>query len=122
MAQWISYLAYQKGDVSQNISKLEKAISDGEQMVSAAKERLETEEAQMKTNPLQKQEVEEEAIQGKFEKPAQMMEEEEETMQKWYVWLEEMKKKDERKRIEELHQQKVNQMMKECGSQCWNAA
>jgi len=48
MAQWISYLAYQKGDVSQNISKLEKAISRGEGIVSAAKERIEIEEGQMK--------------------------------------------------------------------------
>ena len=38
--------------------------------------------------------------------------EEEETMQKWYVWLEEMKKKDERKNLEELQQQRVNQMIK----------
>jgi cell division protein FtsL len=48
MAQWISYLAYQKGDVSQNISMLEKAISKGEGIISAAKERIETEEGQMK--------------------------------------------------------------------------
>ena len=33
-------------------------------------------------------------------------------MQKWYDWLEEMNKKDERKKMEELHQQKVNQMIK----------
>ncbi len=49
MAQWISYLAYQKGDISNNIAQLEKAISRGEGMVSAAKERIETEEGQMKT-------------------------------------------------------------------------
>ena len=33
----------------------------------------------------------------------------EDTMQKWYDWLGEMKKKDERKKIEELHQQRVSQ-------------
>ena len=36
----------------------------------------------------------------------------EDTMHKWDEWLEEMKKKDERKKMEELHQQKVNQMIK----------
>ena len=30
---------------------------------------------------------------------------EEETMQKWYVWLEEMKKEDEKRKMVELHQQ-----------------
>ena len=32
-------------------------------------------------------------------------------MPKWHYWLEEMKKKDERK-MEEVHQQKRNQMIK----------
>ena len=30
---------------------------------------------------------------------------EKETMQKWYVWLEKMKKEDEKRKIEELPQQ-----------------
>ena len=37
--------------------------------------------------------------------------EEEETMQKWYIWLENEKEDDNRK-MEELHQQRVNQMIK----------
>ena len=31
----------------------------------------------------------------------------EDTMQKWYEWLEEMKKKDEKKNIDEMHQRKL---------------
>ena len=41
---------------------------------------------------------------------------EEETMQKWYVWLEKMKKEDEKGKMEEMHQQRVNQMIK---SRAW---
>ena len=37
---------------------------------------------------------------------------EEDTMQKWYDWLEEMEKTDERKNMEEMHQHKVAQMIK----------
>ena len=37
---------------------------------------------------------------------------EEETMQYWYAWLEKMKKEDEKRKMEELHQQRVNQMIK----------
>ena len=37
---------------------------------------------------------------------------EEEAMQKWYVWLETLKKEDEKRKMEELHQQRVNQMIK----------
>ena len=33
------------------------------------------------------------------------------TMQKWYEWLEGMKKQDERERSEEMHQHKVAQMI-----------
>ena len=33
-------------------------------------------------------------------------------MQKWYVWLVKMKKEDEKRKMEELHQQKVNQVIK----------
>ena len=40
---------------------------------------------------------------------------EEVTMGKWYDWLEEMKKKDERKKMEELHQQRASQMIKSAG-------
>ena len=36
----------------------------------------------------------------------------EDTMQKWCDWLGEMKKKDERKKMEELSEQKVSQMIK----------
>ena len=34
----------------------------------------------------------------------------EDTMQKWYEWLEEMKKKDDKEKLEEMHQHKVAQM------------
>ena len=37
---------------------------------------------------------------------------EEETMQKWYVWLENMKKGYEKEKVEEMHQQRVAQMIK----------
>ena len=33
-------------------------------------------------------------------------------MQKWYDWLEKMKKEDEKKKMEEMHQQKATQMIK----------
>ncbi|UYM16319.1 hypothetical protein [Endozoicomonas euniceicola] len=48
MAQWISYLAYQKGDVSRNIKNLEEAIETGEGIIKAAKGRIETQEGLMK--------------------------------------------------------------------------
>lgn len=48
MAQWISYLAYQKGDVSANISSLESAIDQGEKLVNSAKGRIEKEEGEIK--------------------------------------------------------------------------
>lgn len=48
MAQWISYLAYQKGDVSANIASLESAIDQGEQLVGDAKGRIEKEEGEIK--------------------------------------------------------------------------
>ena len=35
----------------------------------------------------------------------------EDVMQKWYEWLEHMKKKDEKKKMEEKHQQKVEQLI-----------
>ena len=37
---------------------------------------------------------------------------EEETMQTWYVWLEKMKKEDEKRMMEEMRQRRVNQMIK----------
>ena len=37
---------------------------------------------------------------------------EEATMHKWYVWLEEMKKKDDKDKMEEMHQEKESQMNK----------
>jgi len=48
MAQWISYLAYQKGDVSENISSLKSAITNGEKLVDEAKVRIEKEEGEIK--------------------------------------------------------------------------
>ena len=32
-------------------------------------------------------------------------------MQKWYDWLEEMKKKDEKEKMEDMHQKKEGQMI-----------
>ena len=37
---------------------------------------------------------------------------EEETIQKWYAWLEKMKKEDEKRKMEEVHQQRVTQKIK----------
>ena len=37
---------------------------------------------------------------------------EEETMQKWGAWLETMKKEEEKRKMEDMHQQRVNQMIK----------
>ena len=31
---------------------------------------------------------------------------------KWYAWLEKMKKEDEKRKMEEMHQQRANQMIK----------
>ena len=36
----------------------------------------------------------------------------EDVMRKWHSWLEEMKKKDEKEKMEEMHQHKVAQMIK----------
>ena len=36
----------------------------------------------------------------------------EDTMQKWYQWLDRMKKKDEKGKMEEMHQRKVEKMIK----------
>ena len=36
----------------------------------------------------------------------------EDTLQKWYEWLKKMKKEDDKRKMEELHQQKVTQMIK----------
>ena len=36
----------------------------------------------------------------------------EDTIQKWYHWSEDMKKKDEKQNMEEVHQHKVAQMIK----------
>ena len=45
----------------------------------------------------------------------------EDTMQKWYKWLEEMKKRDDKGKMEELHQHKVTQMIKSAEAGCWTA-
>ena len=37
---------------------------------------------------------------------------EEETMHKWYAWLEKMRKEDQKGKMEEMHQQRVIQMIK----------
>ena len=39
-AQWVPYLAYQRGDVEQNIEKLTRSIREGEEMVSTAKKKI----------------------------------------------------------------------------------
>ena len=36
----------------------------------------------------------------------------EDTVHKWYEWLEYMKKKDENSKMEEMHQRKVEKMIK----------
>ena len=38
----------------------------------------------------------------------------EDTMQKWYEWLEHVKKKDEKGKMEDLHQRKVEKDDQEC--------
>ena len=43
-------------------------------------------------------------------------------MQKWHEWLKDVKNKDEKKKMEEMRQQKVEQMIKECRRQCWTSA
>ena len=40
----------------------------------------------------------------------------EDTMQKWYKWLEEMRKKDENENMEEMHQHRVAQVIKSAES------
>ena len=44
------------------------------------------------------------------------------TVQKWFEWLEEMKKMDEKEKMEEMHQQKVAQMMKSAEGKCGSLA
>lgn len=46
-AQWIPYLAYQRGDVDQNIEKLTRSVKEGDEMVASAKERIEARESEM---------------------------------------------------------------------------
>jgi hypothetical protein len=48
MAQWISYLAYQKGDVSKNISNLETVIGKGEEFIELAEGRVAKKEGEIK--------------------------------------------------------------------------
>jgi hypothetical protein len=48
MGPWISYLAYQKGDVSQNITNLMDAIARGENLIGEAKGRIEKDEEEIK--------------------------------------------------------------------------
>ena len=45
----------------------------------------------------------------------------EDVKQEWYEWLEYMKK-DEKKKMEEMHQHKVEQMIKKSRRQCWTSA
>ena len=45
----------------------------------------------------------------------------EDTMQKWYGWLEHMKKKDEKGKMEEMHQRKVQKMIKSAEVECWTS-
>ena len=44
----------------------------------------------------------------------------ENTMQKWYTWLEKMKKKDDKEKMKEIHQHGAN--AQECGRQCGSLA
>ena len=46
-AQWVPYLAYQRGDVEQNIEKLTRSIREGEEMVSTAKKKIAARDAEM---------------------------------------------------------------------------
>ena len=48
--------------------------------------------------------------------------EEEQTIQKWNIWLERMKKEDDKRKMEELHQQKVSQMIKSAEGWCCTPA
>jgi hypothetical protein len=48
MAQWISYLAYQKGDVSKNIADLQAAIGKGEEFIGLAEGRVSEKETEIK--------------------------------------------------------------------------
>lgn len=47
MAQWISYLAYQKGDVTKNIEHLETTIGTAENIIEQAKTRIEEKESKI---------------------------------------------------------------------------
>ncbi len=48
VAPWISYLAYQNGDVAKNLTELESAISVAETTINEAKGRVDTEEKAIK--------------------------------------------------------------------------
>lgn len=48
MAPWISYLAFQKGDVAKNIESLQAAIGAGNEIVSKTKTRIEHAEGEIK--------------------------------------------------------------------------
>lgn len=39
-AQWVPYLAYQRGDVDENIEKLTRSVKEGEEIVTAAKKEI----------------------------------------------------------------------------------
>ena len=43
----------------------------------------------------------------------------EDTVQKWYNWLEDMKKKDEKEKMKELHQHKMAHMIKSVEGSAW---
>lgn len=47
-APWVPYLAYQRGDVDENIEKLTRSVKEGAEMVAAAKERIEARDTEMK--------------------------------------------------------------------------
>lgn len=46
-AQWVPYLAYQRGDVEQNVEKLTRSVKEGEEMVSTAKEKIAARDTEM---------------------------------------------------------------------------
>lgn len=46
-AQWVPYLAYQRGDVEQNIKKLTHSVEEAEKRASAAKEKIAAQESEI---------------------------------------------------------------------------
>lgn len=47
VAQWVPYLAYQRGDVDENIEKLTRSVKEGEEIVTAAKKEISSRASEM---------------------------------------------------------------------------